>query len=71
MKGLEIDAVYENGCLKLPRALPLLEGQKVTIIVQPPGDVVGRTYGLLQSTRSAEELQRLAMDPELGIAESP
>lgn len=71
MKGLEIEAVYENGILKLPRLLPLSDGQKVTVIVRPPGDIVERCYGLLQSTRSPEELERNAMDPELGIAESP
>ena len=37
MKGLEIEAVYENGTLKLPRELPLQEGQKVTITIHPPG----------------------------------
>jgi predicted DNA-binding antitoxin AbrB/MazE fold protein len=71
MQGLEIEAVYENGVLKLPRLLPLADGQKVTIRIQPPGGVAGRAYGLLQSTRTPEELERLALDPEFGIAESP
>jgi predicted DNA-binding antitoxin AbrB/MazE fold protein len=71
MKGLEIEAVYENGALKLPRPLPLTEGQKVTITIHPPGGIVRRSYGLLQSTRSAEELERLALDPEYDIMESP
>jgi predicted DNA-binding antitoxin AbrB/MazE fold protein len=71
MKGLESEAVYEKGILKLPRPLPLADGQKITLIIQPPGGVVRRGYGLLQSTRSAEELQRIALDPELGLLESP
>jgi predicted DNA-binding antitoxin AbrB/MazE fold protein len=71
MKGLEIEAVYENGTLRLPRQLPLTEGQKVTITIHPPGGVVRRSYGLLQSTLSAEELERIALDPEFGIRESP
>jgi predicted DNA-binding antitoxin AbrB/MazE fold protein len=62
MKGLEIEAVYENGTLKLPRQLPLTEGQKVTITIHPPGGVVRRSYGLLQSTLSAGELDRVARD---------
>jgi predicted DNA-binding antitoxin AbrB/MazE fold protein len=70
MKGLEIEVVYENGSLKLPRQLPLTEGQKVTITIHPPGGVVSRSYGLLQSTLSAEELERGALDPELGLLES-
>jgi len=57
MKGLEMEAVYENGTLKLPRQLPLTEGQKVTITIHPPGGVVKRSYGLLDSTLSAEELE--------------
>jgi predicted DNA-binding antitoxin AbrB/MazE fold protein len=71
MKGLQIEAVYENGTLKLPRQLPLTEGQKVTITIHPPGGIVRRSYGLLQSALPAEELERLALDPELGIWESP
>jgi predicted DNA-binding antitoxin AbrB/MazE fold protein len=41
MQGLEIEAVYEQGTLKLPRELPLREGQRVTITIHPPGGVVG------------------------------
>jgi predicted DNA-binding antitoxin AbrB/MazE fold protein len=69
MKGLEIDAVYENGTLKLPRQLPLTQGQTVRITIHPPGGVVGRSYGLLQSTFGAEEMERVALGPELGILE--
>jgi predicted DNA-binding antitoxin AbrB/MazE fold protein len=71
MKGLEIEAVYENGTLKLPRPLPLAEGQKLTITIHPPGGVVRRSYGLLQSALSAEELERVALDPEFGTQEGP
>jgi predicted DNA-binding antitoxin AbrB/MazE fold protein len=71
MKGLQIEAIYENGALKLPRPLPLTEGQKVTITIHPPGGVAQRSYGFLQSNRSAEELERSALDPEYGITESP
>jgi predicted DNA-binding antitoxin AbrB/MazE fold protein len=35
--GLEIEAIYEKGTLKLPRELPLDEGQKVIITIHPPG----------------------------------
>jgi predicted DNA-binding antitoxin AbrB/MazE fold protein len=37
MEGLQIEAVYENGVLKLPRELPLVEGATVTITIHPPG----------------------------------
>ncbi|MCI0460598.1 MAG: antitoxin family protein [Gemmataceae bacterium] len=71
MQGLEIEVVYEQGTFKLPRALPLDEGQKVTITIHPPGGVVQRSYGRLQASLSPEELERIARDPELGILESP
>jgi predicted DNA-binding antitoxin AbrB/MazE fold protein len=71
MNGLEIEAIYENGALKLPRPLPLTEGQKVTITIHPPGGVVRRSYGLLQSPLHPAELERAALDPELGVLESP
>ena len=29
---------YENGTLKLPRQLPLTEGQKITITIHPPAE---------------------------------
>jgi hypothetical protein len=48
MEGLEIEAVYEHGTLKLSRALPLREGQKVTIIIQPTS-ATERLYGLMPS----------------------
>ncbi len=36
MEGLQVEAVYENGVLKLPRELPLVEGATVTITIHPP-----------------------------------
>ncbi|HYT91027.1 MAG TPA: antitoxin family protein [Gemmataceae bacterium] len=71
MQGLEIEAVYENGTLKLPRELPLAQGQKVTITVHPAAGVVARSYGRLQSTLNPEELERIARNPEYGLSESP
>ena len=39
MEQINIEAVYQNGTLKLPRELPLQEGQKVTITIHPAGSV--------------------------------
>lgn len=71
MQGLEIEAVYESGILKLPRELPLKEGQKVSIIIQPAGGIVERAYGRLQSPLGVEDLDRAAIDPELDVLEGP
>lgn len=59
MQGLEIEAGYEKGTLKLPRELQLADGQKVTITVHPTGGAVGRLYGMLQWTGSREDLDNL------------
>jgi predicted DNA-binding antitoxin AbrB/MazE fold protein len=37
MQGLEIEAIYEGGTVKLPHELPLVEGATVRITIHPPG----------------------------------
>jgi predicted DNA-binding antitoxin AbrB/MazE fold protein len=69
--NLEIEAVYENGVLKLDRPLPLHEQQRVKLTVQMPGRRARLSYGLLAWKGDPKELERLAMDPEFGILESP
>ena len=65
--GLEIEAVYENGLLKLPRSLPLAEGASVRITIHPPGRAGVVKHNRTSWTGSQEELERLALDPELGL----
>jgi predicted DNA-binding antitoxin AbrB/MazE fold protein len=38
MESLNLEAVYENGTLKLPGALPLQAGQKVIITIHATED---------------------------------
>ncbi|MGH7170653.1 MAG: antitoxin AF2212-like protein [Gemmataceae bacterium] len=68
---LEIDAVYENGVLKLDRPLPLQEHQHVRLTIQVKTSRIRQSAGLIRWKGSAEELERFAMDPEFGIEESP
>lgn len=70
MMGLEMVVTYANGVLELPHALPLEEGQKVTITIHPPGGVAAQAYGRLESPLGREDLERAALDPSLGIWES-
>jgi predicted DNA-binding antitoxin AbrB/MazE fold protein len=56
MERVEIEAVYENGTLKLPRELPLQEGQRVTITIHPTGSAVKRLVGLVPWHGSQEDL---------------
>jgi predicted DNA-binding antitoxin AbrB/MazE fold protein len=69
--GLEIEAVYQDGVLKLPRELPLQPGATVRITIHPPGRPgVVKHLGTPWSG-SREELERLAMGPEFGLEEEP
>lgn len=67
MNQLEIEAVYEDGALKLPRALPLQEGQKVTITVHAPAKSTGRRRGLIDWKGSQEDLDYLILSAENGL----
>jgi predicted DNA-binding antitoxin AbrB/MazE fold protein len=59
MEKLEIEAVYENGTLKLPHELPLRSGQTVTITVEIPESAGQRLRGLVQWKGSQEDLDHL------------
>lgn len=71
MEGLQIEVVYEKGILKLPRQLPLVEGASVRITIHPPGRAGVIKHVQFPWTGSREELERLALDPEFGLEESP
>jgi predicted DNA-binding antitoxin AbrB/MazE fold protein len=61
---LEVEATYENGVLKPSQALPLPEGQKVNLTIQPVGSAARRFSGSLRWTRDPEELRAYLNDPE-------
>lgn len=81
MHSLSIQAVYENGVLKPDRPLPLSERQPVCVSIEIPEpehasieaalDRVRASAGMLGWTGDAETAERLAMDPEFGVEESP
>jgi predicted DNA-binding antitoxin AbrB/MazE fold protein len=60
MEKLEIEAVYEHGTLKLPRDLPLQEGQKVTITIHP----TPRSRALMRWKGSLEDLDYLILSDD-------
>jgi predicted DNA-binding antitoxin AbrB/MazE fold protein len=62
---LRIEAVYEHGSLKLQHDLPLQEGQRVLVTIQP-SSAVERLSGMVPWTRDPEELHRLLSDPDEG-----
>jgi predicted DNA-binding antitoxin AbrB/MazE fold protein len=57
VEKMDIEAVYENGTLKLPVELPLEEGQRVTITIHPPAK--GRRRAVIDWKGSQEDLDYL------------
>jgi predicted DNA-binding antitoxin AbrB/MazE fold protein len=62
--SLEVEAIYQNGVLKLSQQLPLEEGQKVIVTIQPAESPVQRFCGSLRWTRDPEELHHYLNDPD-------
>jgi predicted DNA-binding antitoxin AbrB/MazE fold protein len=81
METLLVNATYANGVLKPDQPLPLAEHQRVKVSIhaapkeRPSVDEavarVKATAGMLGWAGDAETIERLAMDPEFGIEESP
>jgi len=68
---LTVQAIYENGMLRLTEPLPLKENEKVRVTIEAEGTLAQRTAGLLQWTGDPEVLRRVAEDDEFGILGSP
>jgi predicted DNA-binding antitoxin AbrB/MazE fold protein len=68
---ITVEAVYENGVLKLAEPLPLNERERVRLTIRADGSLAERTAGLLRWTGDPEVLRRVAEDDEFGILESP
>jgi len=69
--AITIEAVYENGVLKLEQPLPLRERQKVRVTIEAETSWAEATAGMLRWTGDPEVLRRIAEDDEFGILESP
>jgi predicted DNA-binding antitoxin AbrB/MazE fold protein len=66
MTGLQIEAVYEKGTLKLPRELPIVEGATVTITIHPPGRAGVIIHVKVPFQGDREEFDRWLNDPDEG-----
>ncbi len=57
--SFELEAIYENGTLKLDRPLPLAEHQRVKVVVQQPATTqtgeVEDSWKVLQEIRADQE----------------
>ena len=63
--SITVEAVYENGVLKLAQPLPFQEHEKVRITVMPAVSHVRRSAGLIGWTGSQEDADFVALSPEL------
>jgi predicted DNA-binding antitoxin AbrB/MazE fold protein len=69
--SIDFEAVYENGVLKPTKPLPLQEHKKVQGTIRTERGIARQTAGMIPWTGDAETLERIATDPEFGLAESP
>jgi predicted DNA-binding antitoxin AbrB/MazE fold protein len=69
--AITVEAVYENGVLKPKEPLPLKEHEIVQISVQTGDTPLLRAYGIMGWTGDAETLERIALDSEFLLEESP
>jgi predicted DNA-binding antitoxin AbrB/MazE fold protein len=68
--SITVEAVYENGVLKLQQPLPLKEQEKVRITVEPQLSWADRTAGMLKWPGDFEDLRRIVEEDEFSIRES-
>lgn len=81
MQSFLVQAIYENGVLKPEQPLPFAEHERVQVRVEAMPDqqvckntAMSRakaTSGMLGWTGDAATVERIALDPEFGIEESP
>jgi predicted DNA-binding antitoxin AbrB/MazE fold protein len=64
MERLEIEAVYDNGVLKLPHQLPLQAGQTVRITIDATEGVPRRSRALIHWKGSPEDLEELILSAD-------
>ena len=72
--AITVEATYENGLLIPLTRLPVIsEGKRIwlTLHIDAEEDAVKRSYGLIGWTGDAETVERVALDPEFDILESP
>lgn len=69
--AITVEAVYENGVLKPLQPLPWKDGERVSLHVSSLDSPILRAYGIMGWTGDSETLERIALDPEFGLEESP
>ncbi len=68
--AITVEAIYENGTLKLAQPVPLQEQEKVRVTIEPHTTWAERTAGMLQWPGDFDDLRRIVEDDEFGIREA-
>ena len=68
---ITVEAIYENGVLKLDQPLPFPEHERLQVSVQSKKSIARESAGMLKWRGDWETLRRIAEDDEFGIMESP
>lgn len=66
---ITIEAIVENGLLRPIQPLPLKEQEQVRITIEQRSDWVQKSYGLCGWKGDSEELERVALSPDLDYEE--
>jgi predicted DNA-binding antitoxin AbrB/MazE fold protein len=61
---ITVEAVYENGMLKLERPLPLADKEKVRVTVQQGPSLAEQTAGMIGWTGNIETFERIMREAE-------
>jgi predicted DNA-binding antitoxin AbrB/MazE fold protein len=62
--AITLEAIYENGMLKLERPLPLAEREKVRVTVQQGPSLAEQTAGMIGWTGDVETFERIMREAE-------
>ncbi|HEY8506481.1 MAG TPA: antitoxin family protein [Gemmataceae bacterium] len=68
---ITVEAIYEDGTLKLAQPLPPRQHEKVRVTVETAASPLLRAYGIMGWKGDAATIERLALDPEFDPQEGP
>ena len=61
---LNVEAIYENGCLKPVEPLPLKEREQVQLTIRRAASLADQTYGMIGWSGDAGAFERLFQETE-------
>ena len=69
--AITVEAIYQNGVLKLSESLPFKEHERLSVTVEPKRNWVQETAGILGWKGSPELAERFALDADLDFPPPP